>query len=734
MEMSQTQNSLEKGATVFKKGNAFHVYEHATIEKGLFSLNFDLPGEKVNKLGPAVLNELKGVLETLKTKKEIKALVVISEKENIFIAGADIDVIKTIKTKEDGIRLASEGQAIIEQLEEMPFPVIAAIHGASMGGGTELALCCKYIVVSDHNSTKIGLPEVNLGILPGFGGTVRLPKRVGLQTAMDFILTGKTMNGEKAVKIGFADAVFPHQEFKKKAFEFAANVIRGKVRKALRKAGAMQWALEENVLGRAVLFSQARKMILSKTRGNYPAPLKILDVLADNYGRSKRKALEIESKGFGDLVITEVSKQLIGLFFASEKVKKQSGVQGYKLQEEDKAKRVGVLGAGVMGGGIAQLAASKNIPVRMKDIDHKGLALGIQAASRILMGAVKKRKMTKREAEIKLALISPTTDYTGMGTLDVVVEAVVENMDVKKKVLKETEAVLKSNALFATNTSSLSVTELATASSRPENVVGMHFFNPVHKMPLVEVIRAEKTSDRAVASIFELSKRMGKTPIVVKDGPGFLVNRLLMPYLNEASYLIAEGSPIAEIDDAVLDFGMPMGPATLMDEIGIDVGAKVAKILHQAFGKRAEPCSVMSKLVESKLYGRKTAKGFYLYDATGRRGELNPEIYSVLGVKLKSPSKQDRENWIPRMIYPMINEAALCLKEGIVLDPSDVDLGMIMGTGFPPFRGGVLRYADTIGVKNVYEKCLELSKTVSERYKPTTALEEMAKTNRSFYS
>lgn len=728
----RTGQQQTRGAQV--SSNAFKLVDHSATEPGLWALYFDLPNEKVNKLSPTVMTELDGILSALKSRSDIKTLVFLSEKESIFIAGADIEIIKTIRDAVEGMKLASSGQAVIQKLEELPFPVVAAIHGACMGGGTELALCCKYIVASDAPGTRIALPEVNLGVLPGFGGTVRLPARIGLQASLDYILTGKTMNGEKAAKIGFADAVLPQQGFKQHALAFGSKVIRKQVPPRRVPTSLMSNMLEGNPVGRAVMFSQARKMIMSKTRGQYPAPLKILDVLSANAGRSKKDALVREAKAFGELSITDVSKRLIDLFFATEKVKKQTGVPGKKLETADKVGRVGLLGAGVMGGGIAQLVAQKDLPVRMKDIDYKGLATGMVAASRLFGGLVKKRKLTKREVDIKMALISSTIDYSGFGTVDLVIEAVVENMDVKKKVLKEAEASLKTNAIFATNTSSLSVTEMATAASRPQNVVGMHFFNPVHRMPLIEVIRGEKTDDRATMAIFELSKRLGKTPIVVKDGPGFLVNRLLMPYLNEASYLMAEGAPIEELDEAVLEFGMPMGPATLLDEVGIDVATKVAKILHHAFGARAVPCPLNDRLVEAKLFGKKSGKGFFIYDAQGKKGELNSEIYKTLGVTPVSGGKDQKVDWIPRMIYPMINEAALCLAEGIVAESQDVDLGMIMGTGFPPFRGGPLRYADAVGVDKVVATLEELSKIVGPRFAPSAPLVEMAKKGRTFYS
>lgn len=739
MEMTSTGGENKGKAAVHKKvgektqGNAFNLVACADVEPGLYALQFDLPGAKVNTLGPAVMRELNDMLDSLKGRSDIRALVFLSDKDG-FIAGADIEVIREMRDPREGARLATEGQSVIEKIEGLPFPVVAAIHGASMGGGTELALCCKYIVVSDSPSTRIALPEVNLGVLPGFGGTVRLPSRIGLQNALDHILTGKTMNAEKSVKLGFADAMLPHQDFRRRAIEFGARLARGEKPSRTRKTSLQATLLEGNAIGRAVLFSQARKMVLAKSKGHYPAPLKILDVLSAGFGKSKSERLSIEQKAFGELAVTDVSKRLIELFFATEKIKKQTGVSGGILDAADKVQRLGVLGAGVMGGGIAQLASHKSLPVRMKDIDYKGLGAGMAAASKLFQGLVKKRKMTRREAEIKMALISSTTDYLGFGQLDLVVEAVVENMDVKKRVLKECEAVMKPGGIFATNTSSLSVTELATASAHPERVVGMHFFNPVHKMPLIEVIRGEKTGDLAVMATFELSKRLGKTPIVVKDGPGFLVNRLLMPYLNEAAYLVAEGAPIEELDKAVVEWGMPMGPAALLDEVGLDVAAKVGKILHHAFGARANPCALNERLVDAKLLGKKAGKGFYLYDAAGKQSELNPDIYKVLGVTPVSLTKARRADWIPRMIYPIVSEAALCLAEGIVNEAQDVDIGMIFGTGFAPFRGGPCRWADAYGLQAIVSNLEQLAKTVSPRFAPSEPLIQRARKGQKFYS
>lgn len=728
-----------KSHTMGTEKKSLRIVDRSTIAQGLFSLHMDLKNEKVNKFSTCFMEEFDELVSQLALRSDIKAMVVFSDKEGIFIAGADIELIKTVAKAEEGTRLAKMGQEVIQKWEELPFVKIAAINGACLGGGAEFSLCCDYLVASDDPSVRIGLPEVNLGVLPGMGGTYRLPRKIGLQNSLDLILSGKQLNGERAWKIGLVDAVLPVQNFESDTLSIATSLMKKEVPRQYRRIQDPTFAmftknvLEKNPIGRAVLFSQARKMVLTKTKGHYPAPLKILDVMQFSAGKSQRLALDCEQKSFGELAATKVCKNLIELFYAMEGVKKLSGVDGTELSKDNCVKSVGLLGAGVMGGGIAQLLAQKNIPVRMKDIDHKGLSMGLASAQKIFASMVKKRRLNKRQSWQKMNLISPTTDYSGFSDLDLIIEAVVENMDVKKKVLKEVESVSGENTLFATNTSSLSVSELAAASLRPKNVVGMHFFNPVHKMPLIEVIRGNQTSDEAVMKIFELSKRLGKTPVVVKDGPGFLVNRLLMPFLNEGSYIMSEGSDIERLDNLTTEWGMPMGPATLLDEIGIDVAVKVGKILHDAFGERAAPCGLNQKLMDAKLYGKKINKGFYLYDEKGKREKLNPEIYSILGVNRKEFSELEMKLWVDRMVLPMINEAAMCLDEAIVRGPSELDLAMIMGTGFPPFRGGLLQYADDRGLQNIVEALNLLAGRFGNRFKPSASLLKFAQGKGKFY-
>ncbi len=705
------------------------------VNDDISTLELDLPGEKVNKLSTPVMTELSETLRSL-SNSSIKCLIIVSKKPKIFIAGADIDEIKDISTPEEARDKASMGQNIINQIEDLPFPVIAAIHGASMGGGTELALACDYRLATDDSSTKIGLPETKLGILPGFGGCYRLPRVIGIQAALDIILAGKAVDGKKAAKLGLVDECVPAPLFNNYMVKYAQDIVaKGarKRKKMFQPKGAVAKLLESPV-GRPIVFSQAKKMLLKQTKGHYPAPLKALEVVQKTYGSNNRtKALAIEALAFGEVAATEISKNLINLFFMMEAVKKQTGVADPNVKPL-KVSKMAVLGAGTMGGGIAQLGADKGLDVRMKDINTDAIALGFQQAQMIWSKLVKRRKITRFEYEQKLGRISGGTSYDGFKNVDVVVEAIVEDMNIKKKVLAETYKHCKEDVILATNTSSLSVNEMAQGLPRPENFVGMHFFNPVHKMPLVEVVKGEKSSDVAVATIFDLCKRMGKTPVVMKDGPGFLVNRLLLPYLNEAVYLLEEGYSAQDIDRAFLNFGMPMGPLHLIDEVGIDVGVKVAKIFHQAFGERAAPSQIMIKVGDSGRLGKKGKKGFYLYDDKGYKLQLDETIYGDLGLA-KPTKKLDPNLAVERGILAMVNEAGLALLEDkIVENPQDVDMCMIMGTGFPPFRGGLLRYADSLGSERIVDTLEEFAVKFGPRFKPSAPLLQMAKTNKKFYS
>ncbi len=699
-------------------------------------VEFDLLGEKVNKLSSPVMVRFKEVFEELRST-QYGAVVLISRKTRNFIAGADIEEIKKLSTKEAYLEVLKKAHAIFNAFEDLPIPTIAAIHGTCLGGGCELVLAADYRLCSDSEETKIGLPEVKLGILPGFGGCVRLPRLVGLQAALDIILAGKSVEGRKALKIGLVDECVPAQLLESRALQLAEELIAKagrKRRRVFQPKGALPVFLESFV-GRPLVFSQAKKALLSQTRGFYPAPLKALEIIQQTYGwKSRAQALEIEMNGFTQVAVTDVSKNLIDLFFMMESIKKQTGVSEAAAVRPRVVSKMAVLGAGTMGGGIAQVAADREIDVRMKDISLEALAIGFKQAHSIFKKDLERRKITRFALDKKMGRISGGTEYVGFKSMDVVVEAIVEDMAVKKKVIAEVAGHTSEKCVMATNTSSLSVTEMAEAWPHPENFVGMHFFNPVNKMPLVEIIRGAQSSDEATATVFELAKKMGKTPVVVRDGPGFLVNRLLMPWLIETLFILEEGGDVEEIDKLFTHkFGMPMGPFRLMDEVGLDVCLKVIKIFNASLGERVQIPDVSVKLKECGRLGKKNKKGFYLYDDRGKQLQFDPAVYLDLGVGAQRRKIAEKEI-LERGLFLMINEASVALLEDHIVDtPQSVDLAMIMGTGFPAFRGGILKYADSLGSQYIVQELELYASRLGIRFKPSLPLQSMAKSNRKFY-
>jgi 3-hydroxyacyl-CoA dehydrogenase/enoyl-CoA hydratase/3-hydroxybutyryl-CoA epimerase len=684
-------------------GRAFRL----EMDDGIAIVTFDLRGESVNKFSRGVISEFDMVLDTLERDMRVRGVVLISGKPDAFIAGADIDEFLTFTTAEMAQTASSEGQKRFDRVEKFRVPFVCAIHGACMGGGLELALSCRYRIATDHPKTVLALPETQLGLIPGIGGTQRLPRVVGLQMALDMILTGKNIRAKKAQQTGLVNEMVHPSILRNVAIERARALAEGGAGLTVppgRARGAAGWFLDGTPIGRAIVFAQARKMTASKTRGNYPALPAAIDVIAAGISRPG-EGFALESKVFGEMAMTPVSKQLVQIFFATTALKKDTGVEGGGPPPAP-VSRIAVLGTGFMGAGIAAVAAQAGVAVRFKDVAHDAVGRGLSAVRDVLRERLKKRQVTKQQYEDTLSLVAGTTLYTGFAGAPLVIEAVFEELGVKHKVLRDVEPALRPDAIFATNTSTIPIAKIAEAAQRPERVVGMHFFSPVHKMPLLEIIVTPKTAPDVITTAVAFGRTLGKTVIVVNDSPGFFVNRILGPYLNEAGRMLDEGIAIDAIDKAMVNWGFPVGPITLLDEVGLDIAAKSAPILAAAFGERLKSPDAMTRVVESGRLGRKNKKGFYLYDAKGKKGGVDRTVYQFLGTGHPSPHANVEEIQ-QRLSLVMLNEAMRCLDEGVIRSPRDGDIGAIFGIGFPPFRGGPFRTVDTIGITNVVRQ-LEL--------------------------
>lgn len=713
--------------------NAFHLNVGSD---GLATLVFDHPSKRVNVFDRDVLEELEVLIDSVASRDDVGVLVLLSGKDSGFIAGADVGMIAEVAdpvAAEAGIRF---GQRVFAAWEGLPFPTVAAIRGACMGGGTEIALASTYRVVSDSEGTKIALPEIKLGILPAWGGSTRLPRLVGIEAALDLILTGKSLYPKKALRIGFADALLPDARFLDLVRELARSKI-GEKRPGHRRAkrggrggglDVKSLLLERNPLGRKVLFDQAEKQTRAKTGGHYPAPLRALEVVRAGIEDGLRAGFEAEAKAAAELAVSPVAKNLIHVFQLMEGAKKGQGIEGGEAREVES---VAVLGAGVMGGGIGQLAADQGLPVRLKDIRAEALASGLEHAAKVFRKQVKKRRLSDDGMRRRMALLRPTLDYSGFRRADVVIEAVVEKLAVKQAVFAEVAGEVRDDTVLASNTSALSIDAIAEKTPHPERVVGMHFFNPVDRMPLVEVIAGRRSAPWAVNTVFELTRKLGKTPVLVTDTPGFLVNRLLTFSLGEALWLLHEGHRIEDVDRAMDEWGMPMGPVALTDEVGIDVAFEVAHTLNDAFGDRLPLPPWLGRMEEEGRLGAKGGKGFYRYDDGERKGP-DPAVYELLGLEPRIEDPQP-SRIVDRMVLRMVDEAARCLDEGVAGSAGEVDLAMILGTGFPPFRGGVCRYADRRGLGDAIGTLEELADEVGERYRPSDALRQASEAG-GFYA
>ncbi|QUM81550.1 fatty acid oxidation complex subunit alpha FadJ [Moritella sp. 5] len=691
-------------------------------------LTMDVPGETMNTLRAEFADEISDLMKEIKSNSDLQGLVLISGKKDSFVAGADVTMIDACETAADAELLSLEGHRVMGELESLNIPVVAAIHGPCLGGGLELALACHIRVCTESTKTVLGVPEVMLGLLPGSGGTQRLPRLIGVAKSLDLMLTGKQVRGKQALKMGLVDDVVPETVLLEVAVKLAKK---GKIQRKL-KRDLTSKLLETNKIGRNIMFDQAKKQTLSKTRGNYPAPEAILEVVKVGQEKGFEAGLKLEAKRFAELAMTSESASLRGIFFATTEMKKEDGVEGVAPK---KVKKAIVLGGGLMGGGIANVTATKaKVPVRIKDIAPQGLLNAQKYTYDILNKKVKRRFMSKADMQSQLAMITGTTEYTGVKSADIVVEAVFEDLKLKHQMVADIEANCNENTIFASNTSSLPITQIASEAKRPENVIGLHYFSPVDKMPLAEIITHEGTSDQTISTTVEFARKQGKTPIVVKDGAGFYVNRILAPYMNEAARIILEQEPIEVVDKALVDFGFPVGPVTLLDEVGIDVGAKIGPILTKELGSRFEAPAAFDKLLADDRKGRKNEKGFYLYGKKAKKGkkQVDESIYKLFN--LKPEATMDPKALAERAVLLMLNEAARCLDEGILRSARDGDIGAIFGIGFPPFLGGPFNYMDSIGIAELVDKLERHQDKYGERFAPCESLIAMAKEDKKFYN
>ncbi|MCC7074548.1 MAG: enoyl-CoA hydratase/isomerase family protein [Deltaproteobacteria bacterium] len=718
-------------------------------------ITIDVPGEKQNTLSEKTKHGFKVCFERVANDPAIEGAVLISGKPD-FIAGADISMIQTRKSASEVERLSREMQQQLALLEQSKKPIVAAISGACMGGGLEIALACHYRIATDHPKTALSLPEVMLGLLPGGGGTQRLPALIGIQAALDMMLTGKNVRARKAKRMGLVDAVTVPYGLEDAAVTTCKRLIKGEIshqepKKKLPER-ATEAALEDNPAGRAILFRQARQMVMEKTGGLYPAPLAIIDVVEAGASKGLETGYAEESRRFGELVMSKEAAALMTLFFAQTALKKNRfGKAATQLNT------LGVLGAGLMGSGIAEVTVQKGVRVLLKDMNAEALARGQKGIWGDFDKRVRSHAMTPFERDRTFSSVVPKTDYKGFEKCELVIEAVFEDLALKHKIIRELEDHVRTDCVIASNTSALPITKLAEASKRPQNIIGMHYFSPVPKMPLLEIIVHKGTSKEAKALAVDVGIKQGKTVIVVNDGPGFYTSRILGPLMDEAAQCALEGVDLHEIDHAMRQWGFPVGPITLLDEVGIDVAAHVSKDMAPFFEPRFGPRdrSALEAMVKEGFTGRKGGKGFYLYDRTkqspvekaraivekamgaSRKDKpYNPGALAILerhGVKHGSKKDVDLRELQERIGLRMVNEAVQCLQEGILENAVDGDAGAVFGLGFPPMTGGPFRYVDSVGASTVVSTLERFATKYGKRFKPAELLVDHAKSGKRFH-
>ncbi|QGX40184.1 fatty acid oxidation complex subunit alpha FadB [Permianibacter aggregans] len=703
------------------------------LEGGIVEFQFNLQNESVNKFNRDTLAEFNEATATLAKNKDVKGVVVTSGKD-VFIVGADITEFLSLFAagRDKLIEWTKQANAIFNGFEDLPVPTVCAINGIALGGGMEMALSCDYRIAS--TSAQVGLPEVKLGLIPGFGGTTRLPRLIGSDNALEWIATGNQYKAEDALKVGAVDAVAEPGKLKDAAIQMVKQAIEGKLNWQKRREQKKS-ALKLNKMESLMAFSTSKAFVAGKAGPHYPAPMEAVNVVEKAARLARDEALLIEHEGFANVALSDQASSLITIFLNDQLIKKGAKKAAKAAKPIHWA---GVLGAGIMGGGIAYQAASRGTPMAMKDIKPEALDLGMSEASKILLKGVEIGKITNQQMAKTLASITPTLEYSTLKDCDIVVEAVVENPKVKDSVLCEMESVLGDKAILASNTSTISIDLLAKNLKRPENFCGMHFFNPVHKMPLVEVIRGKKTSEETIATVVAWASAMGKSPIVVNDCPGFLVNRVLFPYFHGFSLLLRDGADFTAVDKVMEKFGWPMGPAYLLDVVGLDTAVHAANVMAEGFPDRMkkEFKDAIEALYEQKRFGQKNGKGFYAYsqDKKGKpKKDADPVAFDIIKSTGVGSKEFDKQDIIDRMMIPMLIETVRCLEEKIVATPSEADMGLVYGIGFPPFRGGALKYLDTIGLDKFIARA-EQFKDLGKLYEPTETMRDMAKKGQKYYS
>ena len=703
------------------------------LDGDIAELNFDLQGESVNKFDNATVTSLAAALDALEAESGIKGLLVSSAKP-VFVVVADITEFTSLfgAGKEEIKPFTGANNKNFNRIASLPYPSAVAINGFAMGGGLECCLACDFRVMS--TAAKIGLPETKLGILPGWGGTVRLPRIIGVDEAVMWMATGADKRADAALKAGAVDAVAGPEQLRDVTLATLQGAIDGELDYAGRRA-EKHGPLPLNDTEAMMTFFTIKSMVAQQAGKNYPAPVKVVDVIEQARSMSLDDALDQEAEGFAELATTPVASALVGVFLNDQLLSKKA--KGWEKKADKKIERAAVLGAGIMGGGIAYQSALKGTPIKMKDIAQAGLDLGLNEANKLLAKRVDRGRMSASQMGEILNAIDPTLTYAGFEDVDIVVEAVVENPKVKHAVLAEAEKHIDKDAVLASNTSTISITYLAEALERPENFCGMHFFNPVHAMPLVEVIRGEKTSDTAIARTVAYANKMGKKAVVVQDCPGFLVNRVLFPYFGGFNMLLRDGADFQAVDKVMERWGWPMGPAYLMDVVGIDTGVHAAGVMAEGFPDRMQPDfkSATEVMFELERFGQKNGKGFYEYVAD-KRGKpaktVNEEVYGMIADVVGERVEFEREDIIARMMLPMAIEMARCVEEGIVGTPAEADLALLYGVGFPPFRGGIFRWMDTVGMAHIAEASTKFAH-LGKAYELTERMQEMLASGETYY-